>query len=92
MVARRRRSCYTVQIEGINKARVSVLEFRSRAGLNRDWVYSQSIVRVDHLNSATLFAMAPHCTLAMRSRSTGDTKLRDLSAVSVMESVVFRFE
>jgi len=55
----------TVQIEGINKARVSMLEFRLKAGLNRDWVKKQSIVRVDHLNSATLFAMAPHCTLAM---------------------------
>lgn len=82
----------TVQIESINKARVSMLEFRLRAGINRDRVYKRSIVRADHLNSATLFAMAPHCALAMQPRSTGDTKLRDLSAISVMERVVFRFE
>jgi len=37
MAARSRGSCYTVQIEGINKARVSMLEFQvERAGLNGD--------------------------------------------------------
>jgi hypothetical protein len=47
----------TAQIRGINKRLVSMLD---NGGIRQRRGYGWSIVRLDHFNSATLFAVAPH--------------------------------
>jgi len=54
----------TAQIKGINKRLVGAGQ-RVMVAPGKNGGCRWSIVRVDHLNGATLFAVAPHCTLSM---------------------------